>query len=166
MTTGEPNQPEIVEAESRTITGLSGNYSDSTASQIPQLWQRFIPYLDKIPGRTNRETVGVCVTERGSDNFQYIAGVDIAAGSALVHSLVQFEIPATHYAVFPHHGHVSQLQNAVGRIFCEWFPQSGYVPGLAGKPGLIERYTEAFNPQTGTGGIEIWIPVKPKPTQP
>jgi predicted transcriptional regulator YdeE len=37
-----------------------------------------------------------------------------------------------------------------------WPPQSGYQ--AADAPGL-ERYDEKFNPETGLGGFEIWIPV-------
>ena len=27
-------------------------------------------------------------------------------------------------------------------------------------PAFFERYGEAFDPQTGTGGIEVWLPIK------
>jgi len=42
-------------------------------------------------------------------------------------------------------------------IWNSWLPQSGYV--AADAPGL-ERYDERFNPETGLGGFEIWIPVR------
>jgi len=32
--------------------------------------------------------------------------------------------------------------------------------GTAGAPDFFERYSEEFDPRTGMGGIDVWIPVK------
>jgi predicted transcriptional regulator YdeE len=32
-----------------------------------------------------------------------------------------------------------------------------------GAPGVFERYGEAFDARTGTGDIEIWLPIDSKP---
>ena len=42
-------------------------------------------------------------------------------------------------------------------IWNDWLPASEYK--AADAPGF-ERYDENFNPHTGLGGFEIWIPVK------
>jgi len=40
-------------------------------------------------------------------------------------------------------------------------PESGYQPprAAAGAPDFFERYGEGFNPLTGMGDIEVWIPI-------
>jgi AraC family transcriptional regulator len=38
-----------------------------------------------------------------------------------------------------------------------WFPSSGHE--LVDAPDF-ERYGEEFDPQTGLGGFEIWVPIK------
>jgi AraC family transcriptional regulator len=71
-------------------------------------------------------------------------------------------IPTQKYAVFSHREHVSKLSNTVGTILSKWLPQSGYEVAHAGAdaPDFFERYGEDFDPQTGTGGMEVWIPIK------
>jgi AraC family transcriptional regulator len=48
-------------------------------------------------------------------------------------------------------------------IWQDWLPSSGYeVPDPSGDvPDMLECYGENFNPQTGMGDIEVWVPVKP-----
>ena len=44
----------------------------------------------------------------------------------------------------------------------KWLEQSDYrcVDAGADAPDFLERYGEEFDPQTGTGGIEVWVPIK------
>jgi AraC family transcriptional regulator len=64
--------------------------------------------------------------------------------------------------VFPHHEHVSKLRSTVETISNEWLPRSGYevVWPPDGIPNFFERYGEAFDPGTGRGDVEVWIPIK------
>ena len=34
------------------------------------------------------------------------------------------------------------------------------APAAVGQPNLIERYGPGFNPKSGTGDIELWLPIK------
>jgi AraC family transcriptional regulator len=46
-------------------------------------------------------------------------------------------------------------------MISEWLPTSGYEAATSpGAPDFFERYTEEFDPRTGMGGIEVWIPIK------
>jgi AraC family transcriptional regulator len=40
----------------------------------------------------------------------------------------------------------------------QWLPGSGKE--MADSVGLLERYGKDFDPQTGRGDVEIWIPIK------
>jgi AraC family transcriptional regulator len=43
----------------------------------------------------------------------------------------------------------------------QWLPTSGHERAKAqGPPDFFERYGEGFDPQTGYGDIEVWVPVK------
>lgn len=53
-------------------------------------------------------------------------------------------------------GHVSEIQAVWRTIWAEWVP--GQVKRLADAP-FFERYPETFDPMTGKGGFEIWLPV-------
>jgi AraC family transcriptional regulator len=62
--------------------------------------------------------------------------------------------------VFPHRGHVSELNKTVAAAW-QWLPASGRKLGCdAGAPTFIEHYGEKFDPDTGFGDIEVWFPVK------
>jgi AraC family transcriptional regulator len=54
------------------------------------------------------------------------------------------------------------MRNTVNTIWHNWLPESGHVPaGSAGDiPELIEWYGQDFDPVTGTGTMEVWVPVK------
>ena len=65
------------------------------------------------------------------------------------------------YAVFPHRGHVLKLSETIDAVFFGWLPESGQkARGDAETPAFLERYSEEFNPRTGMGGMEMWIPLK------
>jgi AraC family transcriptional regulator len=74
--------------------------------------------------------------------------------------LVEESIPPSTFAVFSHHGHVSEIPKTMGRVY-EWLARNGReVRNDRDVPGLIERYGERFDPRSGSGDIELWVPVK------
>ena len=50
-----------------------------------------------------------------------------------------------------------ELPQALDTIWSTWVPDSGLKTA---KAPCFERYTEEFNPHTGRGGTEIWIPLE------
>jgi len=66
-------------------------------------------------------------------------------------------IPAQKYAVFSQRDHISTIRSTWNTIWNEWLPTFEYE--VVDAPDF-ERYGEEFNPTTGMGGFEIWIPVK------
>jgi len=64
--------------------------------------------------------------------------------------------------IFSHPEHVSKLSSTIGTILNNWLPKSGYEIGHPGPdmPDFFERYGEESDPQTGMGGIEVWVPIK------
>ena len=65
--------------------------------------------------------------------------------------------PTQKYAVFTHRDHISTIRRTINTIWNHWLPASGLK--AADAPNF-ERYDENFDPLTGNGGLEIWVPVR------
>ncbi len=143
------------------IAGWRGHYTPETMQNAPALWQRFAPYIGNIPGHVGRVAYGLCFNARSPDGMDYMAGVEVSGSSGLPSEFSVATIPARKYAVFPHREHVSKLRETLDAVD-KWLPGSGLdvACGTAGAPDFFERYSEEFDPRTGMGGIEVWIPVK------
>jgi AraC family transcriptional regulator len=59
--------------------------------------------------------------------------------------------------VFYHRDHISTIRATFHAIFNTWLPESGHR--IAEGPEF-EKYGKDFDPQRGTGTVEIWIPVE------
>jgi AraC family transcriptional regulator len=139
------------------IAGLGERFTFETNQGIPLLWQRFVPYLGNISGQRGGVTYGVCCNSDGAGNFEYIAGVEVASFEDLPTEFHRVRVPEQRYVVFTHRGHVAAIRGTWYTILNNWLPESGYE--IADAPDF-ERYTADFNPQTGTGSVEIWLPLK------
>jgi AraC family transcriptional regulator len=74
--------------------------------------------------------------------------------------LKKLPIPAYKYKVFRHDGHVTQLSSTIEKL-CGMGVVTPSLPRSEGKSlGLLEYYGEHFNPQTGLGDMEVWVPFK------
>lgn len=58
--------------------------------------------------------------------------------------------------MFFHRQHISVVRGAWNSIWNGWLPQSGHEVSDA---PLIERYDDRFDPRTGSGGVELWVPI-------
>jgi AraC family transcriptional regulator len=139
------------------IAGLSARYNCESTAGIPAQWQRFVPYIGHVAGQVGRVAYGVRCNADEAGHMDYVCGVEVTDFSELPPELTGLRIAAQKYAVFTHADHVSTIRCSWHSIFSGWLPSSGYE--LVDAPDF-ERYGEDFNPMRGTGGIEIWIPVK------
>jgi AraC family transcriptional regulator len=144
------------------IAGIPGIFTPSSG-QVAAPWERFIPQLGSIPGRVGQCAYGVCIGCSGADTFEYLCGVEVAHASVVPQNWSRLSLPAQTYAVFAHDGHVTKIRETIRGIFEERLPQSGLelAPTAAEIPDLFERYGPGFDARTGSGDIEVWIPVKP-----
>ncbi|MBI5094951.1 MAG: AraC family transcriptional regulator [Candidatus Hydrogenedentes bacterium] len=139
------------------IAGLKTRYSQQTRAEIPAHWHGFVPYIGQVPDQVNGVAYGVCWNFDSDGNFDYLTGVEVSRVSDLAPGFSHVMVPGSRYAVFTHSEHASALPNTIQAIWCDWRPTSGRE--IADSPSF-ERYGEKFDPQTGTGDIEIWVPVK------
>jgi len=138
------------------VAGLGARYTFATNEGIPNQWRRFEPYIGNLPNQDGPETYGVCCNADNSGNFEYIAGVKVTEFSDLPEGFASVRIGAQRYAIFRHPGHVSMLRRTHYTIWNKWLNASGvkFTDGPS-----FERYNKDFNPRTGTGTIEVWMPV-------
>ncbi|SFK15749.1 AraC family transcriptional regulator [Bradyrhizobium sp. Gha] len=153
--------PRFETAKAFLVAGLGERISCDNGAVIPGMWARFHQEVADIPERIGRgkEQVayGVCCNGDDAGNFDYIAGVEVTDFSDLPRGLTRIRIPEQRYAVFTHTEHVASVRRTVNAIWNQWLPASGLK--AADAPNF-ERYDEKFDPVTGNGGFEIWIPVR------
>ena len=156
---GSSVQPRFEDGKAIVIAGIAERYS-GTNSGIPAQWQRFMPEIGRVPGQIGRAAYGVVFDSlNDAVSFGYLTGVEVAQDCEVPAKFGHLEIPAHRYAVFSHNGHVSAIPRTMRAIFQEWLPASGHELVSDG-PDFFERYGEDFDPRTGTGDIEIWLPVR------
>jgi AraC family transcriptional regulator len=143
------------------IAGLREHYTSETMKNVPELWQRFAPYIGNIPGQVGRVAYGACFNALSPAGIDYLVGVEVSSLSGLPQGFSHASIPAQRYVVFRHRDHVSKLYQTLDAID-KWLPNSGheFAQAAADAPNFFERYGEKFDPRTGMGDIEVWVPVK------
>ena len=156
----DTQSPRLENGKPLLIAGLRGHFNSASWDGIPALWQRFASHLGKIPGQVGRTAYGLCFNM--SNGIDYLAGVEVSSFTGVPGELTSVNIPGQNYAVFLHDEHVSKLRNTLDAIEQRWLPASGHqiARAPAGAPDFFERYGEHFNPQTGMGDIEVWIPIQ------
>ena len=114
--------------------------------------------IEMLGGRPRVTTYGVCYNTDDT-GMDYMCAIEVATFDAAPRELTRLSIGEHLYAHFGHHGHLTQIKLMWQAIFNDWLPASGYE--IAQAPDF-ERYGEAFNPMTGKGLLELFVPVKKK----
>lgn len=139
------------------LAGIARTYSQASSAGIPGQWQAFGPHVGHVPGQTNNCAYGVMYNGDEHGNMDYLAGVEVRDFSAVPADFTRLRVPEQRYAIFVHPGHVATVRSTWHTIWTVWLPDSGFEPADA---PLIEFYPESFDPATGTGGFELWVPVR------
>jgi AraC family transcriptional regulator len=145
------------------IAGLRNPYTAETMRDLPTQWQRFAAYIGKIPGQIGGVAYGLCFNaSNGAGDTEYLSGVEVSSATGLPGEFSVVSVPGQRYAVFAHREHVSKLYETLDAIGLKWLPEWGEpIPrGGTGAPDFFEWYSEEFDPRSGMGGMEVWVPVK------
>jgi AraC family transcriptional regulator len=141
------------------FAGLQETYAYGGNAAIPSLWQKFNTYEGSIAGQTGKAAYGICThIADEAEKFRYMAAVAVSDADDLPRGFTTLKIPGQRYAVFAHRGHVSGIPATMHQIFGTWLPASDLE--FADIPDMFERYDERFDPYTGMGLTEIWIPIR------
>jgi AraC family transcriptional regulator len=160
MTTVSANtamQPRIETAPAQTIVGIRQRHAMAGAAAISQQWVRFAQHLGTISGEKPGVTFGVCTNYDDDGGYDYLAGVAVDRIGDLPAGFTTQQIPTRRYAVFTHAGHVATISATFKHAWGEWLPASGET---AADAPMFERYDHRFNPMTGAGEMEVWLPLE------
>jgi AraC family transcriptional regulator len=140
------------------FVGLSAPCSYRETINIPAQWQRFIAdhYFD-IPQRKDQMPIGICAVPDDEGCFSYICAAEVERFERRVPSLTYLEVGPRSYAVFDHHDHVSTIFDTYSAIWNEALPAMGRR--VANGP-VLEFHNDEFDPDTGFGGLQLWIPLE------
>jgi AraC family transcriptional regulator len=139
------------------VAGIVESYNCESPAGIPDQWQRFSPYIGTFPRQLGKAAYGVVYNFDSDSNFDYLCGVEVSNASGLPTGITSLQVPSQRYAVFTHRGHVAGIRATMAAIWNNGIPESGCQAAAA---PTLERYGPEFNPLTGMGGFEIWIPIK------
>jgi AraC family transcriptional regulator len=149
--------PRIQSLGTMLIAGIGGRYTSETIGRVAAQWQQFAPHIGHIPGQVGNVAYGVICNSDDSGNIEYICAAEVSDFSRVPADWSRVRIPPQRYAVFTHRDHIS----GIGQTFCAIFSQGLQEAGLAHADGPeFERYDEKFDPRSGMGEVEIWIPVR------
>ncbi|EQA46402.1 GyrI-like small molecule binding domain protein [Leptospira broomii serovar Hurstbridge str. 5399] len=151
------DSPRFETLKPRIFAGLVERYDCQSPGGIPDQWQRFAPYLGNIPGQVGDAAYGINFNFDKDGNFEHMSGVEVNDLSNIPKGLNTLRIPAQRYAVFIHKDHIAGIRASFVAIWNKLLPESG-VKAVEGPN--FERYGLEFNPKTGLGGLEIWIPIE------
>jgi AraC family transcriptional regulator len=152
----ELEPPRFVDGKAMLIAGFGKRFEYGAMDGIPQLWQRLQPHLGHIPNEVVGDAYGVIVNS-DDKGFDYIAAAEVTDFSGVEEEMTRIRIPAQRYAVFVHRGHITTMRSSMNAIWRDWLPNSGFH---AADAPLLERYGPEFDPRSGNGGLQIWLPVK------
>ena len=155
------NPPRLQERRAVLMAGLQEHYTPETMNTIPAQWKR-LPF-GKIPGQLGHMAYGVVFNlDEKTGEFDYFCGVEISTISPAHANFKTYKSPQQKYAIFCHRDNVSRLRDTIQTIFKDWLPASGQAlaHSTPTSPNLIEYYGENFDPESGAGDIEVWVPIK------
>lgn len=144
--------PRYEDGPAMLLAGIKARYRPETVAGIPALWQRFLPHVS-----AGQVTYGACHNNDDAGNFDYLCAIAVDNFSQVPDDWARLRLAPQHYAVFFHRGHISIIRATWYTIWNEWLPGSGLA--VADAPDF-ERYDRHFDPVSGNGGVEIWLPLK------
>jgi AraC family transcriptional regulator len=150
--------PRFVTGAAMLLVALAERHSFATTQGIPALWQKFMAAYGDIPDKADPIPLGVTANMDEDGNFEYACAVEVSRFSTMPRGFVQLRLPAQTYAVFLHSDHVATIAASYGAIWNDWLPAHDR---RAADAACLERHLETFDPRTGLGGVEIWIPLAP-----
>lgn len=138
------------------VTGLFQTYQMGNFGGISNQWQAFRGLLGPIKDPSSLQYYGISFQDPETGLVNYGTAVDADKIINPDAELKNHSFPKQTYAVFTHKGHVSGIGQLWMSIYNQWNPEWG--KGSNTVPPF-ETYDARFDPTTGQGVVEIWIPV-------
>lgn len=152
--------PRFADRPAILLAGLRQYHRFEAASTwIPEQWARFNQGPQPVH-RVGMHAFGA-VCRSDAEGFEYMCAHEVSTLEDQDANMGRMIVPAQHYAVFTHEGHISGIKQTWDDIW-RWLPASGFT----GAPTPdFELYDERYDPATGRGVVEIWVPIRGKQVQ-
>ncbi|GEM_PF-140900 len=131
-------------------------------SEIPKMWDEFCKRVCEIPeGKLVDKKIswGICTVEKNfkdGDEFDYYAGVEVAANTNPPAGMLSFKVPKGTWVVFEHKGTLDTLGNTYHEIYTKHLPELGKEPDMM----ELELYDERFVFGSPESVMEILVKIK------
>jgi AraC family transcriptional regulator len=150
--------PRSARAQASVAIGEWGKIPIGDTTIAAGMWQSFMSRAHLIDAARQMIPIGLSRSSGDPDVVDYACAIETDQARNFPKGMVRIGLPARTYAVFEHTGHVSAIAATYTAIWDAWsvaeqLPIEAY--GLC-----IERHKPTFNPMTGLGGIEIWMPLQ------
>jgi len=150
------------------VVGLAQPFRRSEGLDGPAVWRRFEPYIGQIPGRVGTHTLGINeVVDMAAGDLVYAPAVEVSEIGGLPDAVFGLEKPycrvleGGRFAIFTFRlagGDVAaQFRRACDHVYGSWVPESGAELRAWYD---VEHYDDRFDPETRTGEVSIWVPVR------
>ena len=149
--------PRIEDRPARILAGMSARFSADAKDGIPVLWGNFVAHIETITNAVEGATYGVCSNVDAARAFDYMAAIEVTSVEGVPDTFTHMHLPAQRYAVFTHTENLSAIADVWYSLWQQMKPEAGLIP--ADGPSF-ERYDHRFDPATGSGGFEIWLPIQ------
>ncbi|UVC10343.1 AraC family transcriptional regulator [Rhizobium sp. TH2] len=156
----KPNlaEPKIEKRDKMLFAGLIKTYAMKDIGGIPALWEQFNAMEGGLTNVVNPKVAyGASLSYTEETGCEYMAAVEVSSLADVPKEFQTATIPAATYAIFSQPGHITLMRPTIMSIWQDWLPRSGYT---AEEAPLVEFYPSTFDPVTGNGGFEVWIPVR------
>lgn len=136
--------------------GLRGACAFENAEAITLLWRRFGPQFAGISDLASPIPIGLMTPADEAGVFEYVCAAEVTSFAQAPDGLARMRVAPARYAVFDHPGHVTSIRATYRGIWDRWLGESGET---AAEAVSLERHHPTFDPRTGLGGLEVWIPL-------
>lgn len=155
-------KPIIVSKKAFKTAGYSVNTDMSKANQdCPQVWDKFNKEWEDLPNVINKvEGFGICTKYDESNNFSYMAAMEVSSYEGLKDKFDTFDIPESDYLVFEHDAPMSELGKTYESAMKYIEESNEYEHNPTGNQ--FELYNEDFNPQQSKFKFYLYFPINKK----
>ena len=140
------------------IAGIGRRFACDDSQAFPRCGRNSSRTWAKSRARKAPPPTGWSPTWRRTETAIFISPASRCRTFPISIGFTGMRLPAQRWAVFPHEGHITAIASTIDAVFAQALPDAGLMAG--DMPDLLERYGESFDPRTGNGGCEIWVPVK------
>ncbi len=149
--------PVFVQKPKRNFVGLDRPMSFNDIPTIPDQWAAFNTADCEIENAIKRGAYGIVHSYAEDNTWRYACALEVSKLGAIPDGYDHIATPSGNYAVFKSAEQISQIGEVITAV-TDWIETSDYQ--TADGP-MLEFYGPPFQPETGVGGFDIWVSVKP-----